>query len=285
MNIWPSKKKRPRAATSSDEPPTIDRLLNRSCNRDEFILLYSKLLQERMPGNRVEFVGESALRLVTQGGKESTTHLDNLWLKYKAGTEDRAELIDKYIRLAQALIDGDDKTPERQNIVPMIKDSQYLDYMRPLEEFATQHLCGDLWIVYAEDEPERIRTLKRVDIRRAGVDDSELRSVAIENLKRTLPPAEVHGPGPCYLMTAGGDYVASLLLLDYVWDQVAKMVSGDMVATVPARDVLLFAGSESSEGVNAMRVKSTEICNSAPHAISDTLIVRLNGTWSVFNSN
>lgn len=284
MNVWPFKKKRETSSANPVEPSTMDRLLNRNCSRDEFFLLYSKLLQEKMPNHRVEFSGESTLRVIAEVGEESTTHLDNLWLKYTAETEDRAELIEKYIRLAQDL-GKPETTPERQNIVPMIKDSRYLEFLKPLEEFATEHLCGDLWIVYAEDQPERILTLKRQNIHRAGVNEEELRSVAIDNLTGILPAAEVHGDGPWYQLTAGNDYVASLLLLEHVWDEIATMVSGDVVATVPTRDVLLFTGSESTEGLKVLREKSSEISNSAPHAVSETLIARRNGIWSVFNAN
>jgi uncharacterized protein YtpQ (UPF0354 family) len=285
MNIWPFKKQQSETKAPV-EPSTMDRLLTRDCTRDEFFLLYSKLLQERMPDHKVEFSNESTLRLVGQDGKESTTYLDNLWLKYKAGMEDRSELIEKYIRLAQDLgKNRADTTVERQNVVAMVKDSRYLEFLKPREEFAIEHLCGDLWVIYAEDQPERTLTLKSEDLRSIGVTDAERRTLAVENLSRILPPAEVHGEGPGYLLTAGNDYVASLLLLDGVWDQVASIVSGQVVATVPTRDVLLFTGSESVEGLKAIREESSEISNSGPHAISDTLIVRRNGTWTVFNAN
>jgi len=237
-----------------------------------------------MPDCRVEFAGESVLRVVNANGEESSTYLDNLWLKYQQGEEDRSELIEKYIRLAQDL-GKESPGADKQNVIAMIKDSRYLGFLRPLEEFATEHLCGDLWIIYAEDQPERTLTLKREDIRAVESDEARLRSLSVENLKRILPPAECHGEGPWYLLTAGSDYVASLLLLDGIWDQVADMVAGEVVATVPTRAVLLFTGSESREGLREIQGRSTEICNSAPHAISDTLIVRRNGKWSVFNAN
>jgi uncharacterized protein YtpQ (UPF0354 family) len=174
---------------------------------------------------------------------------------------------------------------EKQNIVPIIKDSQHLEVTNGKANFATEHLCGDLWIVYAEDQPERIMTLKRDSISSIGVTEAELRALAIENLTRILPSPGCHGGGPWYLLTAGSDYVASLFLMDSIWDQLAAMVTGDIVATVPTRDVPMFTGSRSEEGLSEIRKRSTEICDTGAHAITDTLIVRRDRTWSVFNAN
>ena len=93
MKWWPFTGKTKDTAENPSHPSTLDRLLTRNCSRDEFFLLYTKLLQEQMPNCRVEFSGESVLRLTGTDGKESTTCLDNLWLKYKDGGHDRADLI------------------------------------------------------------------------------------------------------------------------------------------------------------------------------------------------
>lgn len=285
MKWWPFGKTEKRTSSTPPEPSTKDRLLTRNCSRDEFFLLYSKLLQERNPDHRTEFAGESVLRIVDSRGKESTIYLDNLWLKYKESLEDRSELIEKYVRLTQVL--GQEDPPlDKQNVVAMIKDSQYLHVGGQETQLLTEHLCGDLWIVYAEDRPETIKTIKPEALLTAGIDKSELRALAVENLKRILPSSEIHGGGPWYLLRAGNDYVASVILLDSMWDEICAtgMVAGDVVAAIPTRDVLMFTGSDSNDGIAAIRKRAGEISKSGPHAISDTLIVRRSGTWSVFNA-
>jgi len=281
---WPFAREENRPAKTVSEPSTLDRMVKRECAREEFFLLYSKLLQERLPDYMVEFTSESVLRVVNREGKESITYLENLWLKYKKGEEDRPELIEKYARFAMEL-GAERSLPEKQDIVAIIKDTTYLEIGGAKDRTLAEHLCGDLWIVYAQDQPDRITSLTRDSLAELGVTQPELRALAVENLARVLPSAECHGDGPWYQMTAGADYVASLLLMDSIWDQVGEMVAGDVVATVPSRDVLMFTGSESVEGIAAIRERSNEICNSAPHAVSDTLIVRRDGNWSVFNAN
>ena len=281
MKLWPFGSTKS-ALQSNPEPSTLGRLTGRECGKEEFFLLYSKLLQERMPECTIEFSGESSLRIVRPNGKESTAYLDNLWLKYSQDFEDRTELIEKYVRLYQDL-GREEPLLDKQNIVAIIKDSEYFKQFPESMDLVTEHLCGDLWIVYAEDKLETIKNLNRESLTQAGVDEKELRSIALENLKRILPPAECHGDGPWYLLTAGADYAASLLLFDNVWDQVADMVRGKVVATVPTRDVLMFTGSESKEGLDGMRTKSQELCRTGPYSISESLIVRNAGKWTMFN--
>jgi uncharacterized protein YtpQ (UPF0354 family) len=262
----------------------MDHLLKRNCTRDEFFLLYSKLLQERLPDFSIQFVGESVLRIGNKDGKESTTYLDNLWLKYSNGDEDRAELIEKYVRMTFSL-STTKMDATRQNIVAMIKDSQYMEMITPSMETMTEHLCGDLWIVYAVDRPETTSTLSNKEMKAAGVSEGELRLLTEQNLKRILPEVQRHGDGTWYLLTAGANYVASLLLFDGMWDQLAETVDGRIVATVPTRDVLMYTGSQSVEGLSSIRERSVKIANSGSHAISDSLIMREGGKWAIFNAN
>jgi uncharacterized protein YtpQ (UPF0354 family) len=290
VSLWPFKsKKQPESkpttesvANSAPEIPTMDRILTRNCSRDELFLLYSKLLQERFPKYSIEFVGESVLHITNPEGKELTTYLDNLWLRYKDGSEDRRDLIERFVRFAEQI--GAPAPPvARENIVAIIKDAQYMEQFTNKRAVA-DHLCGDLWAVYAIDEPERTGVLMEEKLSESGIAREELRALAVSNLQKILPPVERHGEGPWYLLTAGQDYVASLLLLDGVWDELAGSVDGEIVAVVPSRDVVLYTGSKSGEGIAAIREQAHQIVSSGPYLISESLIVRWDGQWTLFHA-
>jgi hypothetical protein len=51
---------------------------------------------------------------------------------------------------------------------------------------------------------------------------------------------------------------------------------------VPARDVLMFTGSDSPDGLKAMRESVDKIYKEGSHVISKTLLVRRNGRWEKF---
>jgi uncharacterized protein YtpQ (UPF0354 family) len=90
-------------------------------------------------------------------------------------------------------------------------------------------------------------------LEKAHIDRKELRGLACENLKRLLPKIERSGTNGLYMFTAGGDYEASLLLLDSVWSDVQKDVRGDVVVAIPTRDLLLVTGSQDTQGIEKVK--------------------------------
>jgi len=115
------------------------------------------------------------------------------------------------------------------------------------------------------------------------IEPTDLPSLARSNLKRILPEIEQHGEGPWYLLTAGGDYAASLLLFDDVWNTLSRSVEGDVVAAVPSRDVVLFTGVRSKDGIEWIKRKAHEIHEGGDHVVSQTLFRRVSGAWKVFD--
>jgi uncharacterized protein YtpQ (UPF0354 family) len=290
MKLWPFGKKTETAqatATQPPEPSAMDRLLEKNCSQDEFFLLYIKLLQERLPGHRFEMTGDSAVKITTPQGRDSTTFMDNAWVQYSRDPQTRRDALERFVRTAVSLNEPS-APPSPERIVAMIKDAQYLAVFKdkdPNKVPYSEHLCGDLWIVYAEDLPERIRTVQLRELAEIGVSGSDIRELATQNLRKVMAPTKQHGDGPWYMLTAGGDYTASLLLFDSLWDGLAESVDGDVVAVVPARDVLFFTGSSSVEGLAAIRERSEKVLNSGNYLISGTLLVRREGRWDVFNAN
>jgi uncharacterized protein YtpQ (UPF0354 family) len=283
---WPfGRKKTPEPIVKrADESSAMDRLLTKNCTRDEFALLYLKLLQETAPHLKYEMTGDMEIRMVNSVGKEATTYLHNAWISYSDSASDRKESLERYISVALKL--SDEPAPlEKDQIVAIVRDSVYLEQLKGRYECAVEHLCGDIWVLYAQDLPDRTVTLRREDVNELGIDSTALRALAMENLQRVMPAAEQHGSGPWYLLTAGGDYSASLLLYDNLWQSLADSVEGEIVAVVPSRDVVLYTGSRSDEGLKAIKEQAIKIVTTGNYLISDMLIIRKSGKWEVYKAN
>jgi uncharacterized protein YtpQ (UPF0354 family) len=97
-----------------------------------------------------------------------------------------------------------------------------------------------------------------------------------------LTPVELHGDGPWYVMLPGPDYAASVLLFDELWDAMKEFVDGDIVAAVPARDIVLFTGSSSRDGIKMLRHKARDVHEGGDHVISQTLLRLTSRGWKVF---
>lgn len=282
---WPfgGKEQKESSPAQPPEPTTMDRLLGKDCSRDEFALLYLKLLQEKAPEFKFEMTGDMEIRLTNPAGNEATTFLHNLWVSYSQNPPDRQEDLDRFVSVVLKLTDVEPPV-SNENVVAVIKDAEYLATLSGSDPI-TEPFCGDLWIVYSQDLPDRIVTMKSSSLAELGCEKTALYELALENLTRILPQAECNGDGPWYWLAAGGDYTASLLLLDNIWDQLKDLVDGEIIAVVPARDTLLFTGSRSAEGLKTIKEQATQIVKNGNYVISDTLLMRKDGRWHVFNTN
>jgi len=152
----------------------------------------------------------------------------------------------------------------------------------PHEPILEPYLPG-LLVAYAIDRGDHYEVVARKHCEASNIGPEELRPLAIANLRRVLPPIERHGSGPAYMLVAGGNLESSLLLLDDLWEGQASGVRGAIVAAVPARDVLLFTGSESPEGIAAIRASIKRLSASSPdHPLTDMLFQRTGIRWQPF---
>jgi uncharacterized protein YtpQ (UPF0354 family) len=143
-------------------------------------------------------------------------------------------------------------------------------------------LHNGLLVAYLVDEGTRFDYLQNRHLIAAGIDEDRLHKTAIDNLyclaERHL---RIQPYGPVFTLFMEGNFEASVLLLDTVWDiSFAKHVKGEFVAAVPARDVLAFGDSSSSEAVAELRSIIDRLKSSgADHPLSTSLYHRRQGTW------
>ena len=178
---------------------------------------------------------------------------------------------------------------DRTRIIPVIKDRQWLDELHntlKAKGVAQQHLAdrfnNELVIVYAQDDPNRMRYLTTQED--FGLSREELKSLAIANLKRVLPKIEMRSVGDVSLMSAGGNYEASLLLIDDIWSSGQIQVNGDIVVAIPTRDALLVTGSRSRSGLKLVRELTAKFKAQGPYELTDTLFRYRDGRFTKFGS-
>jgi uncharacterized protein YtpQ (UPF0354 family) len=234
------------------------------------------------------------LKVTSAEGRDSTSFLDNAYDTYKQDPNANADVIQRFVAAGVETIglvrDGVDRT----RIVPVIKDRPWLEETRQallsrgvkvLPEHVYEDFSPDLIILYAEDSPKNIRYLGPKDLELAKIERSELRALACENLKRLLPKIERHGTNGLYMITAGGDYEASLLVLDSIWGGGQMDVSGDVVVAVPTRDLLLVTGTQNEQGIAIVRQKVREASTGGSYRLTQKLFVYRNGRFAEFNGN
>lgn len=259
----------------------IQAMLRPQITKESFFLLYSRLLELRCGARELRYEEPDMLSLKTAEGTEHKLYLQNLWIQSRDNLAEGREVIERFVSVVSGF--GKEVEATRDAVVPLVKDQTYIDFLGEGTNVLIEHLAADLWIVYAVDRDTNITTLSEKEMVALELSREDLRNLATENLRNILPPVECHGEGPWFLLVAGGDYVASLLLLDSVWEFATNQVKGDVVAVAPTRDVVLFTCANSIEGLAAIRQRATELVSTSDHIVSPTLLRRIGDRWVAFD--
>ena len=245
----------------------------------------AQALAARLPDLAVTPDGDLTLSVRRQNGSQVTVSLTNRYPDYKSDPANFGAIVEFIVGdLREGPPAG---KPDRARIVPVIKDREWLDQVRQdikksgsAQEVLFEEFNKELVIVYAEDTEKRTRYLLSTDD--IDVERKDLRKLAVDNLARILPKIEMQGDGVFAMLTAGGDYEASLLLFDHIWTGGQIKVEGDIVVAVPAKDVLLITGSQNRKGLAALRTLAAKFISENRYRLTDTLFVYRNGRFTRF---
>jgi uncharacterized protein YtpQ (UPF0354 family) len=262
-----------------------------SLTEAEFTRLYAQAAAAELKNAEVKITGGRELSIKLIDGTELKSFLDNAWNEAKTSPTSRPEIVSRYLKAlvaaapyASALAGQ----PDTNSIVAVIRDDLFLqqfDKFRAdkINQIISEKLVADLNILYAIDSEGSIAYFTETNRVALNLELIALRPLAMTNLKRLVPKVNRQGLGPVFRMVADGNYESSLLLAENLWDDQAKAVQGEIVAAVPSRDVLMFTGSASTEGLRELRAAAANLHANGSRAISATLIVRRNGRWEKFS--
>lgn len=251
--------------------------------RATLTLLFVRLLELNRPTWKIEMASEAELKLNRPDASTSTIYLQNLWVECEQVPEERLEIVERWLRIL--LMEDEDSHPEIGQVIPLVRASEYRSYVKEEDrELIAPHLVGDLWIVYAIDLLDSTKVLDLADVARLGLDAESLKRTSIENLAKLLTDIEAEPYGGCFVFSCENIvYASSLLLLDFLWDQVASIVQGEIVAGIPARDTVIFTGADDASALVELRREVAYVFANGHHHVTETLLRRSNGSWKVFS--
>jgi uncharacterized protein YtpQ (UPF0354 family) len=249
---------------------------------------FARALTRALPSSNVSVAGEFRLTIKETDGLVRNIQLNNAYNEYKLDPQRFGDLVATFSAIFSQSA-SKEAGLDRTRIIPVIKDRQWLDELHntlKAKGVAQQHLAdrfnNELVIVYAQDDPNRMRYLTTQED--FGLSREELKSLAIANLKRVLPKIEMRSVGDVSLMSAGGNYEASLLLIDDIWSSGQIQVNGDIVVAIPTRDTLLVTGSRSRSGLKLVRELTAKFKAQGPYELTDTLFRYRDGRFTKFGS-
>jgi uncharacterized protein YtpQ (UPF0354 family) len=148
-------------------------------------------------------------------------------------------------------------------------------------------LENGLLVAYVVDEGKGFSYVQNRHLLAADIDKEKLHKTAIDNLYALAEQyLRIQPYGPVFTLFMEGNFEASVLLLDTLWDvSFAKHVREEFVVSVPARDVLAFGDSSSAEAIAELNAITGRVHANgrAGHLLSPRLYRRSGGMWAEYD--
>jgi uncharacterized protein YtpQ (UPF0354 family) len=249
-----------------------------SMTKKEFTQQYADSLSKKFPAVVFTILDDSTIDSKSNE-KNIRISVDNAYSEYQSDPDSEQSILNKYISVASTLLAPAEKI-DINRIVPIIKPVSYLDDMKNMaasmgykKDFdgVYEKYNDQLIIAYAEDTKNSIRYLTHKDIKPLSIDPDSLRTIAIRNLDALLTNINGKGGNGMYMLTAGGSYEASMILLPDIFSKEKLPVTGNFVVGIPNRDIILITGSNDKEGLTKLKAAVDKSYADQMYPISDCL--------------
>ena len=244
-------------------------------NQQQFAAVYLDSLRKAFP--EVTFQLQPDLSIQSKKDSFEYKHyITNAYAAYQSSPDSLASIISGYMA-ASADLFTPQKPIDPSRIVAVIKPADYIEEARELSNtekgisLVFEPYNPQLVIVYVEDAETNLRYLTPEDFEKLSISKDSLRKLAIKNLRAVLPQVERHENKGVFMVTAGGIYEASLLLLPTLWTAENFAVNGQMVVGIPTRDLLLVTGSKHQAGIAKIKEVIAESYPAGSYPISNQL--------------
>lgn len=153
------------------------------------------------------------------------------------------------------------------------------------EEPVMISIGNDLLISFLVDAGEEYRYIQGSHLVNEGMTKEDLKEIGIANLKRIAQERlEIKGLNGIYAAFMNGDFEASIILLDDIWDiELKKYADNDFVVAIPARDILAICDSKNEKGIEYLKSVCERVSESGDHLLTNDLYIRKDKTWEKLN--
>ncbi|WP_421703526.1 DUF1444 family protein [Aliiroseovarius sp.] len=168
-------------------------------------------------------------------------------------------------------------------ILPVLRRLDFLNEQESNRDLLTHPFPGGLVAVYAQDLPTRMAFPSRSHVAQIATSPKDLRSLAINNLRR-YAERRVEFQGGLFgltIVSLDGVYDTSLLLDETFWRDIDGRI-GRVVAMAPSQDTLIYTDADIPGGVEYLVSLVTRTRNELSNPLSETLLEWTEDGWQVY---
>jgi len=155
--------------------------------------------------------------------------------------------------------------------------------LAPLDMPVEKKFLGDLIILYGRDFPTHFEMIPQRDLEHYGMTAEQLHETAVHNLSTADKDIRFLSAEEIYVVLCDGNLEASFLLHTQLWDVIQEQIGGDVVASVPARNVLLVSGTKPKQIVQ-LKQKTRLALEMEAKPLSMKLFLRVGEGWKEYEA-
>lgn len=270
-----------------NQGPELATLSASSLSKEQFTFLFASALAFKLRNGGVRVTGPLTITFHSEAYESVQASLDNAWTECLNNPDDRREIVDRYLRGFVDAAGEPSKTPPEsgklEDVIPAVLSQKYVNSINQTVDaqsaLVTEPLAGDLMIACMFNLGDNFAVITQHHLKDLGVTWLQLKARAIDNLRSTRKPVQLHAMSTIYLVNAGAALNASLLLDDTVWSEISTKVAGDLLVAAPSRDALILTGTGVPGGPIALQLMANKLHKEEHHPISTTMLVRRDGHW------
>jgi hypothetical protein len=149
------------------------------------------------------------------------------------------------------------------------------------EEPVLRSVADGLLAAYLVDTGDEFAYVQHRHLTEDGIDEEILHAIGLGNLDRVAASnLEVAAHGSVFAVLLDGNFEASLILLDRLWEETfRRFVPGHYAVALPARDVLAFGDASSSQARKELQGVVRRVTGISHQLISGRLYERHGNEW------
>lgn len=169
-------------------------------------------------------------------------------------------------------------------VVPVIKSANWVAQLslEQRQKIVLRPLTKELFVALAEDTPGTLVYLSPAELIQLGWSAEDEKVNSVINLGRILPRFQIRGSEGFFMITAGGNYEASMLIAPLFWEKLKKELHGYPVVGIPNRDLFFVTGSQDKEGLASLRTIVADSYAKGDYPLSDKLFILSDQGISLF---